>query len=535
MKKNLIIALLITLNSVVFAQISGTKTIPGDYATISAAIAALNGSGVGTGGVTFNVAAGHIETISATLSLIVSGTSSNPIIFQKNGAGNNPKITAYGGGTATPSSAIQDGIIQLVGCDYVTFNGIDLYDPNTSNPSTMEYGYGLFQLNANNGCQHNTIINCVITLNRNNSAVSSVFASTGSRAIYIVNSLFTAQNALSTPSSAAGTNSYNKIYSNTLQNCHYGVMISGYNAQTPFTLGDTGNDVGGTSATTGNSILNFGGTNTTLSTCGAISMTYQFGSNISYNTINNNNGSGVNNQAGILGIYSVSYAEPSVLISHNNLNLHSASSTIIDAGIYVISGTGTLGLVIVSNNVITGSNPAATTSNFYAIRNECTCNVQIDSNTISGISQNGVEGSFIGVIYNNTQAGNVHCYHNTISNITKNNKGYIYAIYYKGTANVDIRYNSITNLTSATTTTLYADVYGILTETFDTAVIKNNLIHDFSHSSGGGVYGISCNSISYCDSNEIHTFSASAGARLYGIESKIKKRTISNHCCPVKV
>ncbi len=42
-----------------FAQLNGTKSIPGDYATIEAAIVDLNLQGVGSGGVTFNVAPAH--------------------------------------------------------------------------------------------------------------------------------------------------------------------------------------------------------------------------------------------------------------------------------------------------------------------------------------------------------------------------------------------------------------------------------------------------------------------------------------------
>ncbi|HNA96726.1 MAG TPA: hypothetical protein PK421_05790, partial [Chitinophagaceae bacterium] len=41
-------AVLLTANSL-FAQLTGIKTIPGDYATIATAITALNSSGVGAG------------------------------------------------------------------------------------------------------------------------------------------------------------------------------------------------------------------------------------------------------------------------------------------------------------------------------------------------------------------------------------------------------------------------------------------------------------------------------------------------------
>jgi hypothetical protein len=44
------------------AQLTGTKTIPGDYASIAAAVTDLNAQGVGAGGVIFQVNANHTET-----------------------------------------------------------------------------------------------------------------------------------------------------------------------------------------------------------------------------------------------------------------------------------------------------------------------------------------------------------------------------------------------------------------------------------------------------------------------------------------
>ncbi len=96
MKKNILIhfALLVLVAILLFpgntfAQLTGTKTIPGDYATIESAINALDTHGVGSGGVTFNVAAGHTETFNSDSSgkIAATGTVSNPIIFQKSGVG----------------------------------------------------------------------------------------------------------------------------------------------------------------------------------------------------------------------------------------------------------------------------------------------------------------------------------------------------------------------------------------------------------------------------------------------------------------
>ena len=87
-----------------FSQVSGTYSIPGTpYPTIASAIAAINSSGVGAGGVTFNIAAGFTETFASNTAGYINtntGSASNPVIFQKSGAGTNPRITA-GTGTGT--------------------------------------------------------------------------------------------------------------------------------------------------------------------------------------------------------------------------------------------------------------------------------------------------------------------------------------------------------------------------------------------------------------------------------------------------
>jgi hypothetical protein len=162
-----------------FGQLAGIKTIPGDYATVASAVTALNTSGVGAGGVTFNVAAGYTETITATISLTATGTAANPVIFEKDPGttGANPLITAYTTGVGTPATAIQDGIWRFVGSDYVTIDGIDVSDnpANTTNPSTMEYGYALYKASTANGCQYVTIKNCVITLNNINNALDCTY------------------------------------------------------------------------------------------------------------------------------------------------------------------------------------------------------------------------------------------------------------------------------------------------------------------------------------------------------------------------
>ncbi|MDP3830736.1 MAG: hypothetical protein Q8Q47_05675, partial [Ignavibacteriaceae bacterium] len=163
------IILFILLNTNVNAQLSGTISIPGGYPTIAAAIADINLMGVGPGGVTFNVAAGHSETFSSPLagSITASGTDLNPIIFQKSGVGVNPLITSGLGTNAssTTITAFGDGIIIIEGGDYITFDGIDLQEnPVAAGNEKMEFGYFLKKASGDDACKNVTIKNCTITL-----------------------------------------------------------------------------------------------------------------------------------------------------------------------------------------------------------------------------------------------------------------------------------------------------------------------------------------------------------------------------------
>src|ERR1700744_4139895 len=98
------------------AQLSGSYSIPATYTSMAAAIADLNALGV-NGPVTFNINAGYTENAPVggyTLNAVSGASATNQIVFQKNGAGANPLITAYTG-TATPVSAVQDGVWRFVG------------------------------------------------------------------------------------------------------------------------------------------------------------------------------------------------------------------------------------------------------------------------------------------------------------------------------------------------------------------------------------------------------------------------------------
>src|SRR5436190_2082579 len=199
------------------AQMFGTYNIPGTFTSIAQAVNALNAGGVG-GPVTINIFAGYTETAPVggySIGTLPGTNSTNTVTIRKVGIGANPLVSAYVG-TATPTSDAQDGVFRFVGTDWVTIDGIDITDPNTTNPGTMEFGYGFFKASVSDGAQNNTIRNCVITLRTVNNVGGSGTAQEGSRGIEVVNALHTAHTTALTISTFAGTNSNNKFYTNTI-------------------------------------------------------------------------------------------------------------------------------------------------------------------------------------------------------------------------------------------------------------------------------------------------------------------------------
>ena len=149
------------------AQLTGTKTIPGTYASVKLAIDDLNANGVGTGGVTFNIAPGYTETIPMG-GLIIDittnrPTSGSPVVFQRSGAGTNPLIRTDTNGSGVISNTIiggrKDAILCLVGTDYITINNIDFDERYTGGSQTLktEYGIEMVRKDSTDGCKHISI------------------------------------------------------------------------------------------------------------------------------------------------------------------------------------------------------------------------------------------------------------------------------------------------------------------------------------------------------------------------------------------
>ncbi|GAB3582025.1 hypothetical protein GCM10027345_25580 [Hymenobacter daeguensis] len=490
------------------AQVSGAQAIPSAaYPTLASAFTALNAQGVGTGGVTFSIAPGYTET-AANLVLTATGTAASPIVFQKAaGAGANPTITAAAGTTS-----VLDEIIGLQGSDYVTFDGLTLVDPasNTTASAQMEWGFALLKSAAPavDGCQNVVVRNCSITLQKGTAAVG----------IYMANHTPASTTTL-VPTTAAGTNSNNKFYGNTIGGVNNGIYVVGYASASPYTYYDQNNEIGSVvsgTAATGNAIVNYGSTATAY----GIYSIYQNGLKVQGNTVNPTPAAGAALPTSILyGIMVATGGNADIL--SNTLTMASGSVTSNCFGIYNGSGVnglaGAAGTVNIGNNSVTMSSTTATTSIFYGIQSAAAvANLNIFGNTLSNwsrtVSTSGTNymlyvstgATATQNVYNNTvsnltttgASSNVYCiyafhnsaaaaqyYDNTVQNIS-NDGNTTYGMFLSGgAATLDVYRNRVTSLAS---NGLGPVIYGINVSAAVTNV-TNNLIGSFNTPNGSGV------------------------------------------------
>ena len=161
----LLLFTIITVNGTNGQIIKSIKSSDGDFTTFTDAITYLNELiSIPAGGIIFYIDPGFTST---EINLSINRTditASVPVIFQKNGSGTNPQISNSAGGVGAV-----DYFIRLNGCDYVTFDGIDLYEIGTGTSTQQaEFGYYIINKSSGNGAQNNTIKNCNIKLNRTN-------------------------------------------------------------------------------------------------------------------------------------------------------------------------------------------------------------------------------------------------------------------------------------------------------------------------------------------------------------------------------
>ncbi len=357
--KNLIILFSVTvfflLNSGSNAQLSGTKSIPGDYATIADAIAALDSLGVGISGVTFNVAAGHTETSSNLVMAIIGPISLGaPIIFQKSGVGANPQITA------APGTGTRDGIILLSGADNVTFDGIDLLDPvsNTGN-AMMEWGYALLRADSLDGSQHNTIKNCNVTLQKIN---------TQSIGIYIINENL-AGNVI-TADSSTGFNNNNQIYGCNVSDVDIGIFAKSTSASR-----DSNNIIGSLPLPSSggggfaNTITNWGGGQVVAQLSNGIRCEGQSDLKIINNIVNG--GAGTGGGSGVVGIMVTSSGTTGNSADYEiSFNTVTVTTGVTSQGTWAIRALGTGDSVLIHHNIVEDCVVNQNTTTFDAINHD---------------------------------------------------------------------------------------------------------------------------------------------------------------------
>lgn len=455
----LISVFLISIES--FAQLTGTKTIPGDYTTVEAAIADLNAQGVGSGGVTFNVNSGYTETFSLpTAGLITAtGTAVNPIVFQKSGGGANPIITA---GVGTGSL---DGIIVIAGGDYIAFDGIDVSEnsANTDDNARMEWGYALLKKNSIapfDGCYFVTIKNSVITLDKQN---------TSTWGIYAANHTPTSTTTL-TLTDTLDVMSYCKFYSNMITNSYNGIRII---SSTNLSYYGQGNEAG---VDGGNNLAGFGGGSST-----AYGMNLEYQNNLKVAN-NNVNGGGGAHSGTLYGIRTGSGTNSNLDVYGNTVTV-SQSNNLTYAITNSTGSTGVDNTVNIYNNTIENcANYNGGTYTVWLVYNLASpYNLNIYGNTISGNTKGGTGNMYC--IRNSpvSTPTNVQIYGNVIyDNVSA---GPIQAISSDDGLNVSIFKNDIYNLTSTYTSSLYLAAAGITVASGPiNTYIFNNFISDLKAS-----------------------------------------------------
>ena len=279
---------------------TGTKYIRasgGDYINLYTAVNDLNERGVGTGGVKFLINSGETFNEPAGIILTATGTSSNRIIFKRDGTGMRPVINV-------PRTSTDSVMVLIKGGDYIVFDSLDLR--STTNIYKETIGFYLRGNDETTGCQYDTIRNC--TINR-----------TGSTLLLSIYSV-------AWGTTLANTNSFNAFINDSLGNCQRGITLWGSSS-----INDTANFIGGSEL--GKAYIS-GAYNTGIAT------DHQSGIRIMYMDING----GINNQ-GYDPIYC--YAR-NMNISYNHIHkINTAQSGIRTLRIGEIPNTN-----IISNNII---------------------------------------------------------------------------------------------------------------------------------------------------------------------------------------
>ncbi len=488
---------LLFVNFLAGQPLTGIKTIPGDYPTIANAILQLNALGTTAPGVTFNVASGYIESGINIILNTNTSSSTAPIVFQKvPGGAVNPKIIGSNG----VWNSSTDGVIIIAGSDYVTFDGIDI----TGTDNTVDWGYALVKRSSStpfDGCQYVTIRNCNISL----------LNTVTSYGIYTGNHIATSTSALTITAATDACNNC-KFYNNHIANVCNGIVLNGYNASSPYTLYDQGNQIGVDGP---NIVTNFGGGYNTVGFGGS----YQNAISVSNNSVS----SGSYTSIPVYNIYGIMLNGGSMssgTITNNTISISlSAIGYQPIYGIYTNFGNaGTTNIIDISNNVIQNcSYPLATSANFYGIFNYLSNNgpatININNNSIHDITIGGT-GNVYGIDAGSSPNTNMNS--NSIYNITATGPATLYAM--RGwTGTIILHDNVVHDLSVGSGNNPLYGYYNWASPTNES--YYNNSFYNLTHNGNGPLYGIAVYTspgtrLTYA--NTVHTLSSNGGA-VYGM------------------
>lgn len=501
----LLIFLLICLESINAQPISGTKTIPGDYSSIALAITALNTNGVGSGGVTFNIAAGYTESVTDSLKITATGTANNPIVFRKNPAttGANPLITRTDAGVLVTSTQFANGdaVITLEGVDYVTFDGVNIYATDRA----IEYGYYIRKTSGDDACKNITIKNCTVTMTKG-SPINRLGVG-----ILISNNIITSSissNTGVTVTSEGGRHENIVIIGDSVRNTFDGIAQYGYNHTAfPYNFYDHKITIGAPGA--GNVIHNFGGD---ASRSEAVYTIYSDSVLISNNNISNTaeGGTGFNSFGN--GIMLNTAKATYITVSYNDISLASVSGTRYVYGVQCNAGDTSSTINIHNNNIHNCSHLA--TGTFSAFYNNVTgVSFNVYSNVVNN---NTVLSSAVTYMFYFASPKYLNFYNNTVSNLTLGGGSTTNTILSLSNSTAsNIHDNIILNVTDTAT---IGTITGFSISSGSNNNIFNNKISGF-RSIGRTLYGITISGgvANYIYNNVISDFRASANSSLDAI------------------
>ncbi len=519
------------------AQLTGTKNIPGDYATLAAAIADLNTQGVGAGGVTLNLLAGNPETAPAGgyiigdvgSAVLTSSSAANTVAI----TGNANTITAF---SPQASGGIVDAVFKIIGADYITIQGFTLQENAANVTNTLasndktEFGVALFYATTLDGATNNTIQNNIISLSATYQNAIGIYSTTTHSA--------SAPTTAAIATNNSGTNVNNKYYSNTISNVGNGILLQA--GPVTATINEFGTDIGGTSLSTGNNITFGSSANadalwpgsiwTLAATAGSFGIQCRnvLNVNAQFNTVISNAltiaVAGISANISVTPIANVAYTNT---VSNNNVTLTENGSVAI-TGIQQAYGNASATHICNSNIVnLTHSVSAANTAQANGIIHQVQfLSSTINSNTIT-INQSASAGANAGQVngIQNLPAAAVLNNSQTISSNIITIKQATTGGTFTGTM-LYIWANFGTNAVPIATGNINSNQFLTTGSTLRTSGTTYGVYHDFTYSSGITLNGNTMN-IDKTGTGSVNVFFAGTAGSTTSISEQNNNITIA--------